>query len=388
MPRRQSTSSPAVSTPEKPPPITTKWPSRRRTAGSLVELDARDPAQHRVADVHRVADGLEREAVLGEAGQQVEARAVAEREHEVLVRLLELAGERVARAASCALGSTRRHAAHDEARAADHLPDRRHDLLGEHRRADRLGQHRVERRVALVADEQELVARAAAGRRARAAAWCRRIRRRRSQWSSRVLPTLFGDGSRAARAIAYRPAQGVKRLHARAVRIGGVTSARSGAPRPHERNRQASPAPRAQFGVVPGEPTSGSLMLQGKTALVTGSTSGIGLGIARALRRAGRQRHPERLRRRRARSRSSARARRRPRRRRPLRRRRPVAAGRDRGDDGQGDRGVRRASTSSSTTPASSTSRRSTSSRSPSGTRSSRSTSPPRSTPSASRCRR
>ena len=40
-------------------------------------------------------------------------------------------------------------------------------------------------------------------------------------------------------------------------------------------------------------------MLNGKSALVTGSTSGIGLGIATRLRRAGRQRHAQRLRRRR-----------------------------------------------------------------------------------------
>ena len=38
-------------------------------------------------------------------------------------------------------------------------------------------------------------------------------------------------------------------------------------------------------------------MLKGKTALVTGSTSGIGLAVARALRRGGRQRHHQRLRR-------------------------------------------------------------------------------------------
>ena len=41
----------------------------------------------------------------------------------------------------------------------------------------------------------------------------------------------------------------------------------------------------------------GVVMLKGKSALVTGSTSGIGLAIARALAAAGRQRHHQRLRR-------------------------------------------------------------------------------------------
>ena len=87
-------------------------------------------------------------------------------------------------------------------------------------------------------------------------------------------------------------------------------------------------------------------MFKGKTALVTGSTSGIGLGIAKAL--AGRGANIvlngfgdaaeiEKLR---------AEARGRPRRQGALRRRRSLAAGRDRVDDGQRDRDVRRGSTS------------------------------------------
>ena len=54
----------------------------RAHGGIRFELDARHPPQHRIADVHRVADRLERQRVLGQAGQQVEARAIAEREHE------------------------------------------------------------------------------------------------------------------------------------------------------------------------------------------------------------------------------------------------------------------------------------------------------------------
>ena len=37
----------------------------------------------------------------------------------------------------------------------DHLPDRRDDMLGEHRGADDLGQHRVEGGVALLADQHD-----------------------------------------------------------------------------------------------------------------------------------------------------------------------------------------------------------------------------------------
>ena len=66
--------------------MTTKWPSRRRTRGIGLELDLRDAAQHHVADVHRVADGLERQRVLGEPRDQVEPRAVAEGQHQMLVR--------------------------------------------------------------------------------------------------------------------------------------------------------------------------------------------------------------------------------------------------------------------------------------------------------------
>ena len=51
-----------------------------------LELDAREPAQNEIAQVRRVADRLERNPVLGHARNHVEARPVAEREHDVLVR--------------------------------------------------------------------------------------------------------------------------------------------------------------------------------------------------------------------------------------------------------------------------------------------------------------
>ena len=100
-------------------------------------------------------------------------------------------------------------------------------------------------------------------------------------------------------------------------------------------------------------------MLKGKTALVTGSTSGIGLGIARALGGAGANVDAQRLRRRR-RDRGAAR------RSSPSEYGVKVAysgadmsqAGRDRGHGRARRRRSSAGSTSSSTTPASSTSRR------------------------------
>ena len=129
-------------------------PPRR---GVGLELDLRDAPQHHVADVHRVADRLERQRMLGEAGNQVEPRAIAERKHQVLVANLAIPGERGRR--QRARGDIdSRYPAHDEPSASEHLLDRCHRLLGEDRRTDRFGQHRVERCVALLAYQDELVA--------------------------------------------------------------------------------------------------------------------------------------------------------------------------------------------------------------------------------------
>ena len=83
--RRQSTSSPAVSTPEKPPPMTTKWPSRRRTAGSVSSsiCATRRSTMLRMCIASPI--GLQRQRVLGESGDQIESRAIAERQHQMLV---------------------------------------------------------------------------------------------------------------------------------------------------------------------------------------------------------------------------------------------------------------------------------------------------------------
>ncbi len=56
-----------------------------------LEFDLRDAAQHHVADVHCVANRLERQSVLGEPGDQVESGTVAESQHEMQVRKRELA---------------------------------------------------------------------------------------------------------------------------------------------------------------------------------------------------------------------------------------------------------------------------------------------------------
>ena len=143
-----------------------------------LELDLRDASQHHVADVHRVADGLERQRVLGHARNEIEPGAIAERQHEMLVGKFPLAGER-RRRQHLACRVDRDHATHDEAGAREHLPDRCDGLLGKDRCAERLGQHRVERRVALLADQYELVAVRQFAGRARGRAWCRRNRRRR-----------------------------------------------------------------------------------------------------------------------------------------------------------------------------------------------------------------
>ncbi|HVO89597.1 MAG TPA: hypothetical protein VMV45_13725, partial [Casimicrobiaceae bacterium] len=80
------------------------------------ELDAREPAQHEIAQVHRVSDGLERQRMLGEPRQQVEARAIAEGQHQVIVgeRLLAAQGAAGQRAGNRV---DRGDPSHDETRA-------------------------------------------------------------------------------------------------------------------------------------------------------------------------------------------------------------------------------------------------------------------------------
>ena len=93
------------------------------------ELDPGQSTQHDIANVHRVPDGLERQPVLGEPGQQVESRAVAEREHEMGVRNRAFARQRHADKRFVDRIETG-HPAHDVARVRHHVANRRDDLLG------------------------------------------------------------------------------------------------------------------------------------------------------------------------------------------------------------------------------------------------------------------
>ena len=78
------------------------------------QLDSRDAAEHDIADMHRVADRLQRQRVLGRAGNQVQARATAEREHQMLVGDPRLARKRRA-GEDFRGGIDGRDPAHDEA---------------------------------------------------------------------------------------------------------------------------------------------------------------------------------------------------------------------------------------------------------------------------------
>ena len=153
---RQSTSSPAVSTPENPPPITTKCPSRARTAGScsssmrailrstMLRTCIASPTVLSARPCSASPGSRSRRARLPNASSRCSygwSTAPASVSTRSVRRLVSIGG----------------HPPHDEARRPDHLPDRRDHLLREHRRAERLGQHGVERGVALVADQQKLV---------------------------------------------------------------------------------------------------------------------------------------------------------------------------------------------------------------------------------------
>ena len=116
------------------------------------QLDTGDTAEHGVAGMHRVADGLERQCVLGQSRDQIEPGAVAECEHSVLVANADVAGKRRA-GESPGCGIDRHDAAHDKAAAGEHLPDRCHDLLRKDRRAYRFRQHRIEGGIAFLADQ-------------------------------------------------------------------------------------------------------------------------------------------------------------------------------------------------------------------------------------------
>jgi hypothetical protein len=127
-----------------------------------LQLDACDALQDPVADVHRVADQLERHGVLREPRHQVAIGAGSECEDQVLVSDVQRAGQRLRFEVSIHVIDAG-DAPHDELaaaipRRAEHLADRRNHVLRKHRGADHLGQHRVEGGVALLADQHHAVA--------------------------------------------------------------------------------------------------------------------------------------------------------------------------------------------------------------------------------------
>ena len=83
MPARQSTSSPGRLHAGEAAADDDEVAEPAADRGIGLELDLRDAAQHHVADVHRIADGLQRQRVLGEPRDQIEPGAIAERQHEV-----------------------------------------------------------------------------------------------------------------------------------------------------------------------------------------------------------------------------------------------------------------------------------------------------------------
>ena len=72
--------------PEKPPPATTNVSIVRRSSGSATTEALLEHVDHVVADAHRVGERLERQRVLGQAGDAAEVGDVAERENEVIER--------------------------------------------------------------------------------------------------------------------------------------------------------------------------------------------------------------------------------------------------------------------------------------------------------------
>jgi len=122
-----------------------------------LELKTSKPPQYEVAQALRIANRLERQSMLCGTRDHVEARAQPECEHDMFVR------KHAGPSESCAGDRSRcevdaRHPSHDEAGATHHLANGGDDLLGEHAGAHHLGQHGREGRVALLADQEQLVA--------------------------------------------------------------------------------------------------------------------------------------------------------------------------------------------------------------------------------------
>ena len=83
--------SPAVSTPEKPPPITVKVSSSRFTSGIEVMSACSSLSMTWLLQRHRVAERLHRQRVVGEPGKARQVDPLAERHHQMVERHLGVA---------------------------------------------------------------------------------------------------------------------------------------------------------------------------------------------------------------------------------------------------------------------------------------------------------
>jgi hypothetical protein len=107
-----------------------------------------------VADAHRVGERLERQRVLGQAGDATEVGHVPQREHQVIEpQLVRLRGQPRAKGDHAPLEIHRLDLAHEQLRARQQLAQRADGVEDAHVAGDHLRQHRLEHEVVLAVDQ-------------------------------------------------------------------------------------------------------------------------------------------------------------------------------------------------------------------------------------------